>query len=231
MSDLHTLTYAGFIALPVAMAVLIAWTARSRPLTFCMLAWMLIAAALARSGILSRFNSRPPPIALLFVSGFVATIAVGMSRWVRRLIEVPLAILVVAQSFRILVEILMHKAFTFGLAPIQMTWSGYNFDILTGVTALALAPFANRVSARLVFIWNCLGLTLLIWVVGIAMVSLPTPLQLLWPSNTWVASFPYIWLPTVLVTAALLGHIIIFRKLAKVECLRRDLPLAIASAD
>jgi hypothetical protein len=212
--EVHTLTYAGFIVLPVAMAVLIAWAARSTPLTFGILAWMLLGAVLARSGILSRFSSVPPPIALLFAGGFVATIALGMSRWVRRLIELPLAILIAAQSFRILVEILIHTSSTIGLAPTQMTWSGYNFDIFTGVTALALAPFAKAVPTRLVFIWNCLGLALLIWVVGIAIVSLPTRFQLLRPDNTWVASFPYVWLPTVLVTAALLGHIVIFRKLA-----------------
>jgi hypothetical protein len=222
MLEVHTLTYVGFTALPVAMAILIAWAARSRLLTFSILAWMLIGAALARSGILNRFSSIPPPIALFFASGFVATIALGMSRWVRRLIELPLAILIAAQSFRILVEILMHEASTVGLAPIQMTWGGCNFDILTGITALALAPFAKAVPTRLVFIWNCLGLALLIWVVGIAIVSLPTRFQLLQPDNTWVASFPYVWLPTVLVTAALLGHIIIFRKLAMKQNARQN---------
>jgi len=35
------------------------------------------------------------------------------------------------------------------------------------------------------------------------------------PSNTWVAFFPYVWLPSILVTAALLGHIVVFRKLRK----------------
>ena len=130
------------------------------------------------------------------------------------MIALPLAVLIAAQSFRILIEFLIHTASTIGLAPIQMTWDGYNFDIVTGVTALALAPFARVVPARLVFIWNCLGLGLLIWVVGIAVVSFPTPFQLLRPDNIWVTSFPYVWLPTVLVTAALLGHIIIFRKLA-----------------
>ena len=214
MLDIHTLIYAGFIALPVAMAILIAWASRSRRLTFSILAWMLIGAALARSGILSHFSSMPPPIALFFASGFIATIALGMSRRVRRLIELPLGMLIAAQSFRILVEILIHEASTIGLAPIQMTWDGYNFDIFTGVTALALAPFAKAASTRLVFIWNCMGLALLIWVVGIAIVSFPTPFQLLRPDNTWVVSFPYIWLPTVLVTAGLLGHILIFRKLA-----------------
>src|SRR6478736_3239113 len=50
MLDIHTLIYAGFIALPVAMAILIAWASRSRRLTFSILAWMLIGPALARSG-------------------------------------------------------------------------------------------------------------------------------------------------------------------------------------
>jgi hypothetical protein len=112
------------------------------------------------------------------------------------------------------VEILIHMSSTIGLAPTQMTWSGYNFDIFTGVTALALAPFAKAAPARLVFLWNWLGLALLMWVVGIAIVSLPTRFQLMRPDSTWVASFPYVWLPTVLVKAALLGHIVIFRKLA-----------------
>ncbi len=196
------------------MAVLIAWAARSMPVSIGIIGWMLMTAGLAHSGILGRFTSVPPPIGLLFAGGFAATIALGMSRSVRRVIELPLAVLVGAQSFRIVVEMLIHASSTIGLAPIQMTWSGYNFDIVTGVTALLLAPFAKVVPARLIFLWNCLGLGLLMWVVGIAMISMPTPLQLLRPDNVWVASFPYVWLPTVLVTAALLGHIVVFRKLA-----------------
>jgi hypothetical protein len=196
------------------VALLVAWAAGSVRLTFSILAWMLIAAVLALSGLLNRFSATPPPIALLVISGFIGTIAVGTSSWVRRLIELPLATLIAAQAFRIFVEILIHESSTIGLAPLQMTWEGYNSDILTGVTALALAPFARAVPTRLVFIWNCLGLALLIWVVGIAIVSFPTPFQLLRPDNTWVASFPYVWLPSLLVPAALLGHIVIFRKLA-----------------
>ncbi len=207
------LIYAGFIALPIAMALLITLAARSSPLTLSVAAWMTLGAILARSGILHRFGSVPPPITLFFASGLVAAIVLGMSSWVRELVALPFSILVGVQSFRILVEVLMHQASTIGLAPNQMTWSGYNFDILTGLTALALAPFASA-AKQLVFLWNCLGVVLLIWVVGIAIVSMPTRFQLLRPDNTWVASFPYVWLPTVLVTAALLGHVIVFRKLA-----------------
>jgi hypothetical protein len=31
--------------------------------------------------------------------------------------------------------------------------------------------------------------------------------------NTWVLYFPYVWLPAVLVTIAVAGHIVITRKL------------------
>lgn len=215
------LIYAGFIALPIVMGFLIALGARSKPLFLGIVSWMLLSAVLAHLGILHRFNSLPPPIALLFATGFVGTIALGMSRWVRPLMELPLTILVAAQSFRILVEVLIHASSSIGLAPIQMTWSGYNFDIITGITALVLTPFAEVAPARLVLFWNCLGLALLSWVVGIAMISMPTRLQLMRPDNAWVASFPYVWLPTMLVTAALLGHIVVFRKLAMCHSLGR----------
>lgn len=216
--NVPALVHTGFIALPIVMAVLIAWASRSWRLTFSILAWMLIAAAFAQSGILQRFSSTPPPIGLFLIIGFAATVGVGLSRWVKHLIELPLAVLVGVQAFRILVEILIHASSTIGLAPRQMTWDGYNFDIVTGITALALAPFARAAPTRLIILWNSMGLALLLWVVGIAAVSFPTRFQLLRPDNTWVAYFPYVWLPSVLVTAALLGHILIFRKLATRHC-------------
>ncbi len=152
-------------------------------------------------------------MALFLAAGIIGTIALGSSNSVSRLIQLPFGILVGFEAFRILVEMLIHAASTIGLAPLQMTWSGYNFDVVTGVTALCLAPFARSVPRWLILGWNCLGLALLMVVMVIAAVSFPTRFQLLRPDNRWVADFPYVWLPSVLVTAALLGHIVIFRKL------------------
>jgi hypothetical protein len=100
-----------------------------------------------------------------------------------------------------------------------MTWSGMNFDILTGVTALILAPVASRIPRALVLTWNTVGLGLLLWVVLVASLSFPTAFQVFHPDNTWVARFPYVWLPSVLVTAALLGHVVVFRKLLKTRAI------------
>jgi hypothetical protein len=213
--NVHALVYVGFIVLPVAVAIVIAWAGKSTVLTFSILLWMVLAAALARSGLLNHFNSMPPPMAVFLAAGIIGTIAAGSSRWARHLIKLPLETLIGFEAFRIVVEVLIHKASTLGLAPPQMTWSGYNFDIATGVTALCLAPFARSVPRWLIFIWNCLGLALLLVVVGIAAVSFPTRFQLIRPDNSWVADFPYVWLPSILVTAALLGHVIIFRKLGR----------------
>lgn len=195
------------------VAIAVACGARNKAVTLTIASWMGLAAILAQAGILSHFERLPPPMVIFLLIGFAGTILLGRSSWVERLFELPWQILVGFHAFRILVEILIHKATTIGLAPPQMSWHGYNFDIVTGVTALCLAPFAASVARGLIMLWNCLGLTLLAVVVGIAAVSFPTRFQLMKPDNSWVASFPYVWLPAILVMAGLLGHIMIFRKL------------------
>ena len=209
----NTLVYSGFIVLPVAVAMLVALAGRTTVFTLSILLWMLLAALLARSGVFNRFSSTPPPITLFLLCGFAGTVAIGSSRWVRHLISLPLGMLVGFEAFRILVELLIHRSSTVGLAPPQMTWSGYNFDVVTGVTALLLAPFARVAPKGLLIAWNCLGLTLLVVVIVIAAASFPSRFQFMHPDNTWVSDFPYVWLPSILVTAALLGHLVIFRKL------------------
>ncbi len=211
--DQELLVRIGFIVLPITVALAIAAASRRRAVAVGVILWVAAVSAIAASGLLRNFDRLPPPVGLLFVAGFAATIWLGCSTLARPWIALPFAWVVGFQSFRIVVEVLIHASSEVGLAPPQMTWSGLNLDIVTGVTALFLAPFADRVPRLVLWLWNFLGLALLAWVVGVAVVSFPTRLQLLTPSNTWVAEFPYVWLPTVLVTAALLGHVVLFRKL------------------
>jgi hypothetical protein len=97
-----------------------------------------------------------------------------------------------------------------------MTYVGRNLDIVTGITAavLALGLMRWRVPAVVVHAWNVLGLALLANILVVAVLSMPTfrafgPDQM----NVWVAMPPFVWLPAVLVVAALAGHIVIVRKL------------------
>jgi len=101
------------------------------------------------------------------------------------------------------------------LVPVQMTFEGRNWDIVSGVSAAAVAWLAARRQAPrwLVLLWNCVGLALLLNIVVIAVLSMPTPLRRFHnePVNSFIAYFPYIWLPTFLVQLALFGHLLVFR--------------------
>jgi hypothetical protein len=72
-------------------------------------------------------------------------------------------------------------------------------------------------------IWNVVGLLLLANVVIVAILA--TPLIRYFGDrqlNVWVTYPPFVWLPAVLVLAALAGHLVIFRALsAPAGCDRR----------
>ena len=195
--------------------------------------WMAITAGAAAAGLL-RFASPPtmPFVALLTVA---IAIAVARSHTGERLaLELPLAALVGFQSFRVIVELLMHRAYMEGLMPVQMSYSGRNFDIVTGLTAIpvALIVARGRPASRLVLAWNVLGLGLLANILIVALLSAPTPLRVFMnePANDWISRVPWIWLPTVMVLAAMLGHILIFRRLAASVPARLSISVDIAAA-
>ena len=95
----------------------------------------------------------------------------------------------------------------------------HNFDILTGLSAALLGLALTRwwVPAWLVAVWNVGGLLLLLNVLTIALLSAPTAFRRFFnePSNVWVTGAPWVWLPAVMVFAALLGHGLIFVRLAR----------------
>jgi hypothetical protein len=205
---LLSLTFAAFALLVAALA---ARSLRSPWLAV----WICLTGGLAASGWLATFNSFPPPLMRLILPALLlTTIACLRFDWYRRF---SLAGLVAFQSFRLPLELIMHQAAREGVMPPQMTFTGRNWDILTGLLALPLAYLLSRNRARpaWVWAWNLLGLLLLINVVSVAVMSFPGPLRRFWnePANLWVTHLPFVWLPTVLVPLALAGHLLIARKL------------------
>ena len=103
-----------------------------------------------------------------------------------------------------------------GTMPVQMSYSGLNFDIASGITAIVAAfLIARGVATRKVAIaWNALASVLLVVVLSIAIGSMPM-FAVFGPDRlmTWVTWFPFVLLPGVLVPAALFGHIVLWRKL------------------
>jgi len=155
---------------------------------------------------------------VLFALLVMLSVGLGVSPVGRRLAAgLPLAILVGVQSFRLPLELMMRRAYDAGLMPRQMSYSGLNFDIVTGITALAVAALlaTGRVGLRTVRAWNVMGTLLLVNIIVISWLSAPTPMRVFktGPANVWVTTAPYIWLPTVMVAFAILGHIVVYRRL------------------
>jgi hypothetical protein len=214
--------YWGFVLLPLLVAGAVVWAigrtsgGRARQAAGAMLAlWLGSTAALGASGVLDAWA--PPRMFLVFalVLGFLAWAA--RQPFTLRLGDLPLELLVGFQAFRIAVEWLLHLAVLEGVAHPTLTWTGTNFDIIPGITALALAPWASRIHQRALQAWNVGMAGVLVVTVVTAVLAAPTPFRQIAgdPPNVFIASFPFIWLPTVLVASAWLGHIVLFRRLRR----------------
>jgi hypothetical protein len=180
-------------------------------------AWMAAAWLAADSGVLRQWERNPPPFALLVVAIVAVATGIAFSGFGGRLAQfLPLWMLVGIQAFRLPLELAMHTMAERGIMPELMSYSGRNFDILTGASAIVVAALARagRGGRTLVLVWNIAGLALLVNVVVIAVLMTPRfryfgDEQL----NVWVTYPPFVWLPAVMVLAALAGHLLIFRAL------------------
>jgi hypothetical protein len=180
-------------------------------------AWLALTGALAAGGLLREFGSVPPLFPLVAAS-LLLTLLVAFSPAGGRLaLGLPAAALIGFQAFRLPLELFLFQMERAGVVPAQMTFAGLNFDIFTGLAAIPLAWLAarGRLPAWAALLWNLLGLGLLVNIVAISILSTPIPLRVFHdgPANTFIAEAPFIWLPTFLVMGALLGHLLLFRRL------------------
>jgi hypothetical protein len=232
---------AAFVVIPLMLLALlmwgtyVAWTRSQRSpaeakraalvVGAAIAAWMALTWIVAASGVLRDWNAVPPRIGMLVLGIVAISCGITFSPLGRALAHhLPLWVLVAVQFFRFPLEIAMHTMYERGVMPEQMTFSGptgSNFDNLTGITAVTVAMALARGSwggRAATWLWNIFGLALLLNVVTIAIVSTPT---FAWfghdreQLNVWVTYPPYVWLPAVMVTAALTGHLLIFRALLK----------------
>jgi hypothetical protein len=186
-------------------------------------AWLLYTALIASAGLLARTDFKPLPMLLLFLPLVALSVSFAFSRVGGRLAQTtPLQWLLGLHAFRLPLELVMHEAAREQVMPVQMTFTGWNFDILTGLSAtiVCLGWSYLRPTRAWTLAFNVLGSLLLSAIVAIALASLPAfhrfgtePEQL----NTWVAYFPYVWLPAVLVAAALIGHLLLWRRLLSIH--------------
>ncbi|HEX4925452.1 MAG TPA: hypothetical protein VFV50_15270 [Bdellovibrionales bacterium] len=155
-----------------------------------------------------------PRLMLFFLAANLAAVIFAFSApgvWLSR--GLPIWALVAFQGFRLPLELILHSWGEQGTIPMSMTWSGSNFDVITGIASLALAPFAVR-SAAAAWMANLIGFALLLNVGRVAVLSSPLPFA--WgvePPLQLVLYLPYAWIGPVCVAGALAGHVILTRAL------------------
>ena len=203
-----------FLCIVAGTAALLA--AKSKPLGVGVLVWLVVTGLAGWLGLARDFQRVPPPMFVLLLAAVVLAVVTAMSRVGSRLVaEAGIVWLIGVQAFRVAVEVFLDWGHRAHLVPIQMTFEGRNWDIVSGVSAAGVAWLAARRQAPrwLILAWNCVAAALLLNIVVIAMLSMPTLLRRFQnePANSFIAYFPYIWLPTFLVQLALFGHLLVFR--------------------
>ena len=224
MPAVSPLTLVLFAALVLVVAMIVIRGFRragwSSTMTIAVLfIYLVIPALLVRAGVLDRYDPPPPPALLLLLGQTILTVVILVSsRGTALANHLALGSVVLLQSFRIVVEFLLHRLYQEGVVPVQMTYSGRNFDIVTGITGLILGALLvrGRILPRGILLgWNILGLALLANIVGVAALSTPVPFRVFTegPPNLLPSTLPWIWLPSFLVQVALGSHLLIFRML------------------
>ncbi len=192
---------------------------RSKVLVIGLVLWSILHMALAASGFHAAPDALPPrPLFALGPLVVLMGLALLIPRGRAFLLRADLLLLTSVHILRVPVELFLHDAWQAGLAPRAMTWSGSNFDILSGISAAAMVAYLLRSKApsrRLLIIWNVIALLLLINVVVIAMLSFPSPIQQLnFDTPLLLPQDPrYILLPATIVPIVLLAHVAALIKL------------------
>lgn len=177
-----------------------------------LLLWLGAMSGLVASGQMPALPLQGAPF--FFGGTLVVSAAAGLSPFGRRLaLALPLAALVGFQAFRLPLELVLHRWAELGTIPTTMTWTGQNWDILSGAVALVAAPFAGR-SRAVAWLANLIGAALLVNVMRVALFSAPVPFG--WnvqPPLLLAFHLPYALIGPVCVGGALAGHVILTRKL------------------
>jgi len=181
--------------------------------------WLSIIGLSAGFGFFQNFDVVPPRIFFAVFPSVVLTIFLLFSKPFGRFLKtIPPAWLVYIQSFRIVVEIILWLGFLGKVIPFQMTFEGFNYDIVVGLTALLAGGIFFRKNHYRRFeaiIWNVFGLALLVNIVVIAFLSAPSTFRVFMnePSNEIVAYFPFVWIPGFFVPYAFAMHLFSLKQL------------------
>jgi hypothetical protein len=192
-----------------------------RTILIITLTYLAIQCIVGLSGFYQNTNTIPPRLIFL-ISPAVLSILVTLSIPTSRsfLLNIDTKSLLMLHTTRIPVELVLYGLFTLDLIPEMMTFSGINYDILSGISAslLLLIYTINKRINRIVFtLWNLLCLGLLFNIVYHGILSAPGQFQQFSfdQPNIGLLFFPFMLLPGCIVPLVLFSHITLLLQLWK----------------
>lgn len=217
---LTTFLTIGFLFYAIRQASLFQ-TIPGKILTCAIILWMLITATLAQIGFYQNTQTIPPRVFLFGVFPALFLIIFFFIFFRNNFIEsLPLKILTILHIIRVPVElVLLWLSHNDQVSPL-MTFEGWNFDIISGITAPIIFWLAfrnNNTNRTLLIIWNLIALGLLFTIITIAFMAFPSPIQQISfaQPNLAVMYFPFIWLPAIVVPVVFFSHLASLWKLSK----------------
>lgn len=127
-------------------------------------------------------------------------------------------ILLSVHILRIPVELVLFQLFLQNKIPNLMTFKGWNFDILIGISALVILLYQltskRKINRQFLIVWNVIGIVFLMFIVSLAILSSPLPIQQFAfdQPNIGLLEFPFCFLPSCIVPIVLMSHILLIKK-------------------
>ncbi len=176
-------------------------------------AWLVGLAVAGWVGRTVPQTDRPPVILWIFLLPIAIVLGLLLVPAFRRLLgNIPERWLLYGQSFRILTELFLGLGYLGGFVPVQMTFLSLNHDYTVALTA-PMAGYVFFGKGRYLrfegIIWNTFGLALLLNIFWISLASMPSSWQLFQgpPENSFMAHFPFLWIPGFLSPLAFAMHV------------------------
>ena len=178
----------------------------------CLLLYCFVIGGIVYSGLFERAFL---PFGPMFLVGTVAlAMAAAFTPLGLRIAKsTPIAWLVFFQAFRLPLELVLHDWYTSGIIPETMTWTGSNWDIASGVFACLVCAFVGK-RLWLAWLFNIVGIVLLLNVGRVALLSSPVPFG--WdvePKLELILHLPHAFIVPLCVGGAALGHVLLTLRL------------------
>lgn len=186
-------------------------TGKQPEILWISLALVLLSGILAYTGFFHKAAAQPQRVLLILLP------AIGFCVFCYKKVQFKVTdqnYVFAIHALRLPVEIVLYRLFLEGKVPELMTFSGWNFDIFMGITAILFLVYSlvtkRQLHPKLLLAWNITGMLLLGVIVSLAVLSAPLPIQqfAFEQPNVALLSFPYTLLPAYVVPVVLSTHLI-----------------------